>query len=54
MKLQDMVNEKMLRKCEEWDYFAKAREKAFQQIKLLIQHKLDDWQKKDITIIIEE
>ncbi|MBO7597165.1 MAG: DUF4230 domain-containing protein [Bacteroidales bacterium] len=54
MKLQDMVNEKMLRKCEEWDYFAKAREQAFQQIKLLIQHKLDGWQKQNIKIIIEE
>ena len=54
MKLQDMVNEKMLRKCEEWDYFAKAREKAFEQIKLLIQHKLDGWKKQNIKIIIEE
>lgn len=47
-----MVNDKMLK--EEWNYFQKAKEKAFDQIKLLIQHKLDDWQKKDITIIIEE
>ena len=54
MKLQDMVNEKMLRKCDEWDYYAKAREQAFEKIRLLIQHKLDDWQKKDITITIEE
>ena len=54
MKLQEMVNDKMLKKCEEWNYFQKAKEKAFDQIKLLIQHKLDDWQKKDITIIIEE
>ena len=54
MKLQDMVNEKMLRKCDEWNYYAKAREQAFEKIRLLIQHKLDDWQKKDITIVIEE
>ncbi|MBR4327378.1 MAG: DUF4230 domain-containing protein [Bacteroidales bacterium] len=54
MKLQEMINDKMLKKCEEWNYFQKAKEKAFDQIKLLIQHKLDDWQKKDITIIIEE
>ena len=54
MKHQDMVNEKMLRKCEEWTYYAKAREQAFQQIEALIKHKLDGWQKKDITITIEE
>lgn len=45
---------KMLRKCDEWDYYSKAREQAFDQIKLLIQHKLDGWQKQNITIIIEQ
>ncbi len=54
MKLQGMVNDKMLRKCEEWKYFQKAKEKAFEQIKLLIQHKLEGWQKQNITIVIEE
>lgn len=54
MKLQQMCNDKMLRKCEEWNYFQKAKEKAFDQIKLLIQHKLDSLQKQNITIVIEE
>ena len=55
MKLQEKVNDKMLKKCEEWNYFQKAKEKAFDQIKLLIQHKLDNWQKDlEIEIIIEE
>ena len=54
MKLQNMVNDKMLKKCEEWNYYDEAREQAFQQIKLLIQHKLDGWNKKNIEIVIEE
>lgn len=44
----------MLKKMLEWNYFQKAKEKAFDQIKLLIQHKLDGWQKQNIKIIIEE
>ena len=44
----------MLRKCDEWNYYAKAREQAFEKIRLLIQHKLDGWEKKNITITIEE
>ena len=54
MKLQRMVNDKMLRKCEEWNYFQKAKEKTFEQIKLLIQQKLEVWKIQNITIIIEE
>ncbi len=54
MKLQSMCNDKMLLKCDAWNYYQKAKEKAFQQIQKLIQHKLDGWQKKDITIVVEE
>ena len=54
MKLQRMVNDKMLRKCEEWNYFQKAKEKTFEQIKLLIQQKLEVWKIQNITIVIEE
>lgn len=56
MKLQDMVNEKMLRNCAEWNYYQKAGEKAFQQIELLIKHKLKNIGLEDIKyeIIIEQ
>ncbi|MBQ3657422.1 MAG: hypothetical protein II956_11345 [Bacteroidales bacterium] len=52
--LQNMVNAKMLKKCDEWNYYAKAREQAFQQIRLLVQQKLDSLGKKGIEVIIEE
>lgn len=56
MKLQEMVNEKMLRNCTEWNYYQKAGEKAFQQIELLIKHKLESWKLDDVNveIIIEQ
>ena len=56
MKLQEMVNDKMLRKCAEWNYYKKASDNAFSQIQMLMQHKLDNWQKKDVkvNIIIEQ
>ena len=44
----------MLKKCDEWNYYAKAREQAFQQIRLLVQQKLDSLGKKGIEVIIEE
>lgn len=56
MQLQEKVNDKMLRKCAEWNYYKKASDNAFSQIELLIRNKLDNWQKKDIkvNIIIEQ
>ena len=56
MQLQEKVNDKMLRKCAEWNYFKKASDNAFSQIQMLMQHKLDNLQKKNIkvNIIIEQ
>ena len=56
MQLQEKVNDKMLRKCAEWNYYQKASDNAFSQIKMLMQHKLDSLQKKNIkvNIIIEQ
>lgn len=56
MQLQEKVNDKMLRKCAEWNYFKKASDNAFSQIQMLMQHKLDSLQKKNIKvkIIIEQ
>lgn len=52
MKLQEMVNAKMLKKCTEWNYYQKASNQALNQIKMLIQHKLDAWNLKDVNIEI--
>ena len=56
MQLQEKVNDKMLRKCAEWNYYQKASDNAFSQIQMLMQHKLDSLQKKNIkvNIIIEQ
>lgn len=55
MKLQEKVNEKMIRNCSEWNYYKKASDNALNQIKMLIQQKLDNWQKDlKIEIIVEE
>ena len=52
MKLQEKVNDKMIRNCSDWNYYQKASDKALSQIKMLIQHKLDAWNLKDVNIEI--
>ena len=52
MKLQEKVNDKMIRNCSDWNYCQKASDKALSQIKMLIQHKLDAWNLKDVNIEI--
>jgi hypothetical protein len=45
----------MIRNCSEWNYYKKASDNALNQIKMLIQQKLDNWQKDlKIEIIVEE
>ena len=52
MKLQEKVNDKMIRNCSDWNYCQKASDKALCQIKMLIDHKLDAWNLKDVNIEI--
>ena len=52
MKLQEKVNDKMIRNCSDWNYYQKASDKALSQIKMLIQHKLEAWNLKDVNIEI--
>ncbi len=52
MKLQEKVNDKMIRNCSDWNYYQKASDQALSQIKMLIQHKLDAWNLKNVNIEI--